>query len=160
MVYKSPLIVVSDLERSKAFYRKYLNLDVEVDFGANVTLTGGIALQTLNSWRGFIGGLEVRFHGNAGELYFEEDDFDSFLRKLDGVELVHPPMEHAWGQRAVRFYDPDRHIIEVGENLSAVARRFWDSGLTVAKIAVRMDVQEEYVRGWLNASPNNKQERR
>jgi len=147
--YRSPLIVVSDMERSKAFYQKYLGLDVKADFGANVTLTGGIALQTLETWRGFIGGLAVRFKGNAGELYFEEEDFGGFLNKLEGLELVHPPVEHPWGQRVVRFYDPDGHMIEVGEKLTAVARRFCEAGMTVPEIAARMDVREEYVRGWL-----------
>ena len=70
MKFQAPLIAVTDLERSKAFYKKYLNLDVEVDFGANVTLTGGLALQTLETWREFIGGLAVSFKSNAGELYF------------------------------------------------------------------------------------------
>jgi hypothetical protein len=32
---------------AKAFYKKYFGLEVEVDFGANVTLTGGLSLQTL-----------------------------------------------------------------------------------------------------------------
>ena len=149
MKYQSPLFAVSDLERSKAFYKKYLDMDVIVDFGANVTLTGGLSLQTLETWREFIGGVEVRFKGNACEIYFEEDDFDEFLQKIDGLELVHPPLEHRWGQRVVRFYDPDGHIIEVGENLSAVTRRFADSGMSTSEIAVRMDVREEYVKEWL-----------
>jgi len=151
MKFQLPLIAVTDLERSKAFYKKYLNLDVEVDFGANVTLTGGIALQTLETWRDFTGGVDISFKGNAGELCFEEDDFDGFLQKLEGLELVHPPLEHTWGQRVARFYDPDGHIIEVGENIAAVAQRFADSGMTVAEVAVRMDVREEYVLGWLRA---------
>ncbi|HWP80037.1 MAG TPA: VOC family protein [Candidatus Acidoferrum sp.] len=149
MRYESPLIAVTDMERSKAFYKKYLDLDVTIDFGANVTLTGGIALQTLETWRDFIGGIDVRFKGNAGELYFEEDNFDDFLSKLEGLELVHPPAQHAWGQRAVRFYDPDGHMIEVGENITAVARRFREGGMTVPEVAARMDVREEYVRNWL-----------
>ena len=37
---------------------------------------------------------------------------------------MHPVKEHSWGQRVVRFYDPDRHIIEVGENMKVVCRRF------------------------------------
>ena len=152
MKYKAPLIAVSDIERSKAFHKKHLGLDVETDFGENVTLSGGLALQTLETWREFIGGADVRFKGNAGELFFEEDDFDGFVRMLDGLELVHPPMEHSWGQRAVRFYDPDGHIIEVGENITAVARRFLDAGMTEKEIATRMDVKEEYVREWLNTS--------
>lgn len=150
MKFCVPLIAVTDLERSKVFYKKYLGLDVVVDFGSNITLTGGLSLQTLDTWRKFIGGLDVTFKGNDAELYFEADDFDGFIKNLDGLELVHPPLEHSWGQRGVRFYDPDGHIIEVGENMSAVARRFLESGMTVAEIAVRMDVQEKYVQEWIN----------
>ncbi|MGX8700701.1 VOC family protein [Caproiciproducens sp.] len=140
---------LSDLERSKTFYKKYLGLDVVTDYGANVTLTGGLALQTLETWSGFIGGLNVSFRGNDAELYFEEDDFDDFLENIGGLELVHPMKEHRWGQRVVRFYDPDNHIIEVGENMVAVTHRFADNGMTVPEIAVRMDVREEYVREML-----------
>jgi catechol 2,3-dioxygenase-like lactoylglutathione lyase family enzyme len=146
MRFISPLIAVTEMERSKTFYKKHLGLNVEQDFGANVTLTGGIALQTLETWRGFIAERDVRFGNNAAELYFEEDDFDGFVRKLDGLQLVHPPYEHPWGQRVVRFYDPDRHIIEVGENMEAVVRRFHESGMTTSEVAARMDVPEEYVR--------------
>ncbi len=55
-------------------------------------------------------------------------------------------MEHRWGQRAVRLYDPDRHVIEVAEPLTAVARRFRNAGLTEEGIAKRMDVPLEMVR--------------
>ena len=151
MKFKLPLIAVSNMERSKAFYEKYLGLSVVDDFGANVTLTGGLALQTIETWRDFIGGIDVSFKSNAGELYFEEDDFDGFIQALDGLEYVHPPKEHAWGQRVVRFFDPDCYIIEVGETLTAVARRFTDTGMTINEIAARMDVNEENVYNWLKA---------
>lgn len=29
-------------------------------------------------------------------------------------------IEHSWGQRVVRFYDPDKHIIEAGENMQFI----------------------------------------
>jgi hypothetical protein len=35
------------------------------------------------------------------------------------VEYVHPLREQPWRQRVVRFYDPDHHIIEVGESFLA-----------------------------------------
>lgn len=149
MKFIAPLIAVKDMERSKAFYKKHLGLKVEVDFGANVTLTGGLSLQTLDSWCGFIAWKDVTFKGNNAELYFEADDFDGFIRGLDELELVHPPYEHSWGQRTVRFYDPDGHIIEVGENILAPVRRFRDTGMAVSEIAARMDVQEKYVLEWL-----------
>ena len=82
------------------------------------------------------------------ELYFEETDMDTFLSHLQnrGVSYVHPPLEHSWGQRAVRFYDPDRHIIEVGEDITMVVKRFAAQNMTVAQIAKRMDVPEDFVR--------------
>ena len=43
------------MERSKTFYREVLGLHVVMDFGANVTLTGGLCLQTLDTWTDFLG---------------------------------------------------------------------------------------------------------
>ena len=79
--------------------------------------------------------------------YFEEDDFDKFTDKLKeyDIEYVHPIMEHSWGQRVVRFYDPDKHIIEVGENMKVVCKRFLDSGMTPEQVAKRMDVPMKFV---------------
>ena len=60
---------------------------------------------------------------------------------------VHPVREHQWGQRVVRFYDADGHILEVGENLKAVCRKFLDSGMTPEQVAQRMDVPMKFVKG-------------
>lgn len=151
MKFKSPLLVVNDIERSKKFYKDVLGLRVILDFGANVTLTGGVSLQTKESWKGFIQkeDSEIIFNGNDAELYFEEDNFDSFIEKLSDlkfIEYVHPVVEHSWGQRVVRFYDLDKHILEVGENMNAVCKRFIMSGLTVEETANRMNVPIKYVQ--------------
>ena len=151
MKFKNPLLVVSDMEKSKKFYKDVLGLRIIMDFGANVTLTGGLCLQTKETWMEFIGAKEdeVVFGGNNAEIYFEEDDFDAFaekLKDLKNINYVHPVIEHRWGQRVVRFYDPDRHIIEVGENLKFVCRRFLDSGMTEEEVAVRMDVPLIFVQ--------------
>lgn len=53
MKLKNPLLAVRDMERSKTFYREVLGLHVVMDFGANVTLTGGLCLQTLDTWTDF-----------------------------------------------------------------------------------------------------------
>lgn len=148
MELKNPLLAVADMERSLAFYETVLGLRVVLDFGASKTLTGGLCLQTLDTWRSFLGTDQVAFGGNDAEIYFEEDRFDAFAERLSTlpIQYVHPVKEHRWGQRVVRFYDPDRHIIEVGENMAAVCRRFLDSGLTPEQTAERMDVSLEYVR--------------
>ena len=154
MKFLNPLIVVSNMEKSKLFYYEVLGLKVIEDFGANITLTGGIALQTKDSWSTFIHkeDSEIVFGGNESELYFEEDDFDSFIKRLNNmrdINYVHSMIEHSWGQRVVRFYDPDRHIIEVGENMIKVVRRFLDSGLSIEETAIRMDVSLDYVKSYL-----------
>ena len=149
MKMKNPMLAVTDIDKSVEFYKKVLGLRVIMDFGANKTLTGGLALQTLESWREFIGTDEVLFGGNSSEVYFEEDDFDEFADRLKEceVEYVHPVKEHAWGQRVVRIYDPDKHIIEVGENLKTVCKRFLNSGMTPEQAAERMDVPLKFVKG-------------
>ena len=104
MKYTGTLIAVSDMERSKQFYQEVLGLKVIADFGANVTLEGGLFLQTLETWKEFIRTDQVAFQSNACELYFEEREFDGFLEHLKAFDLsyVHEPLMHSWGQRDVR----------------------------------------------------------
>ena len=148
MELKNPMLVVKDINKSVEFYKKVLGLDVILDFGANKTLAGGLCLQTEDTFRDFIDGKDISFGGNNFEIYFEEDDFDKFAEKLKeyNVKYVHPVKEHSWGQRVVRFYDPDKHIIEVGENMKTVCRRFLDSGMTPEETAKRMDVPVGFVK--------------
>ena len=150
--YTSTLIAVADMEISKQFYHDVLGLEIVADFGDNVTLDGGIALQTMNTWKTFIRTDNLVLPNNAGELYFEEEDMDTFcdhLKKFD-ICYVHPLFEHRWGQRVVRFYDPDKHIIEVGEKLDAVILRFMENGLSAEETAARMDIPVDFVRACLN----------
>ncbi|MBN1045750.1 glyoxalase [Clostridium botulinum] len=151
MKFTNPLIVVNDIEKAKQFYHEVLGLNVILDFGSNITLTGGISLQTKKSWMIFINKQEdeIQFGGNNAELYFEEENFDSFIEKINNIadiEYVHSVIEHSWGQRVVRFYDLDKHIIEIGESMSVVCKRFMRSGLSIEETAKRMDVPAEYVQ--------------
>ena len=153
--YTSTLIAVSDLEKSKQFYRDVLGMKVVADFGANVTLDGGLVLQTMDTWKSFIRTDNVVLPNNAGELYFEEEDMDAFCEHLKQFDIryVHPLFEHRWGQRVVRFYDPDMHIIEVGEKLDAVILRFVEQGLSAEETAARMDIPVEFVTACLKKEP-------
>ena len=82
MKLKNPMLVVTDLEKSQAFYREVLGLRVVLDFGANVTLTGGLCLQTRESWMEFLHKekQEIRFGGCDGEIYLETEDLDAFWK--------------------------------------------------------------------------------
>ena len=147
MKIKNTMLVVTDIDKSVEFYKKVLGLRVIMDFGANKTLTGGLALQTLDTWREFIGTDDISFGNNSSEIYFEEDNFDKFAERLQkfDVDYVHPVKEHSWVQRVVRIYDPDKHIIEIGENIKSVCQRFLDSGMTAKQVAERMDVPIKFV---------------
>lgn len=148
MNYVCTLISVKDIEKSKRFYHDVLGLEVLQDLGANVALTGGLALQTMETWETFIGRSDITLQNNAVELVFEEQDLDAFLEKLKTfpIDYVHDVLEHEWGQRVVRFYDPDYHIIEVGEDMRVVVRRFHENGMTEEQIAARMGVPLAYVQ--------------
>ena len=152
MRYTGTLIAVKDMEKSRRFYCEVLGLGVTADFGANVTLEGGVTLQTMDTWKSFIGGRNIILQNHAWELYFEEADLDGLLRKLQEFDIryVHKPTEHSWGQRVVRFYDPDGHIIEVGEEITMVIKRFAGCGMTAEQVAVRMDVPVSYVQECLD----------
>ena len=118
-----------------------------MDFGANKTLTGGLALQTLETYKEFIGTSDISFGGNNFELYFEEDNFDKFtnnLRKCD-VQYIHPVKEHSWGQRVVRSMTRTGILSKWAKIMKVVCKRFIDSGMTPEQTAERMDVPVEYV---------------
>lgn len=138
MRLKNILIVVKDIEKSKAFYQDLFGLTVVTDFGGNVILTEGLVLQEQTIWEGFVE-REVTHGGNDAELYFEENDIDGFLEKLEQssypIEYVNPSMEHDWGQRVIRIYDPDKHVIEIGESMEYVARRFLKQGMSAEEVA-------------------------
>ena len=51
----------------------------------------------------------------------------------------------------IRFYDLDGHIIEVGEDMRMVIKRFLASGMTMEEVSVKMDVSAENLIELLNS---------
>ena len=117
MRLKNVLIVVNDIEKSKAFYKDLFGLDVVLDNDGNMILTEGLVLQDAAIWKSFLD-KDIIPRNNATELYFEESDIEGFAKKLDEyrppIQYVNRLMEHSWGQKVIRFYDPDGNLIEVG----------------------------------------------
>ena len=116
MKLKNILIVVKNLERSRKFYHDLFGLELLLDQDGNLILTEGLVLQDEKIWKKFLG-RDIILENNACELYFEERDLDAFIRKLEtlypSVRYVNRLMTHSWGQKVVRFYDPDGNLIEV-----------------------------------------------
>lgn len=147
MKFMSSMIVVSDMARSKKFYGDLFGETVLMDLGANVTLSGGLALQEKNYWATLMGKPveEIRPGNDNFELYYETDDLDAFLPRLEasGAQMAQPVGEAPWGQRTARFYDPDHNLIEVGENMEIVIKRFFAQGMTPEQVSQRTGIPLE-----------------
>ncbi|MGN0715384.1 MAG: VOC family protein [Anaerovoracaceae bacterium] len=117
MRLKNILIVVKDIEKSRKYYHDLFGLEMIVDNDGNMILTEGLVLQEEKYWKEFLG-KEIIGKNNSCELYFEENDIEAFVQKLETLypetEYANTLMTHSWGQRVVRFYDPDGNLIEVG----------------------------------------------
>ena len=117
MKLKNYLIVVKDIEKSRRFYEDLFGLEMLVDNDGNMVLSDGLALQEEKYWKVFLG-KDIIPESNSYELYFEEADIEGFINKLESmypeVKYVNRLMTHSWGQKVIRFYDPDGNLIEVG----------------------------------------------
>ena len=157
MKYMGSLYAVDDKERTIAFYKEVCGLRVIQDFGTNFTMTGGISFQTRESWSGFLEKQpsDIHYGGNDAEIYLECEDLDAFVKLLNSrtdTILLHPVKEHDWGQRGIRFYDPDMHIIEVSEPLPVVVSRFTQQGMSPSQISEKMGLSERMVNRMLDAT--------
>ena len=128
MKLKNVLIVVKDIERSKQFYHDLFGLDMVLDNDGNMILTEGLVLQDEKIWKEFLG-KDIIPKSNSCELYFEEQDIEAFIEKLEktypSVQYVNQLMIHSWGQKVIRFYDLDGNLIEVGTPMYCENRDLW-----------------------------------
>lgn len=123
MRLRNVLITVTDIERSKTFYKELFGLDVVLDNGGNVIMTEGLVLQDIALWERNTG-FSVTPRNNATLLYFEEKQLDVFVEKLQKYnqrqksvtgEALSEPVLQGESPRSVYLYDPDGNLIEVGE---------------------------------------------
>ena len=154
MKYNCTVISVADINAARKFYEDLFGLEVFQDYGRNIAFTCGLALHQDFDWLVHLPKESILRKSNNVELCFEEQDFDSFLHKLKeypNIECLGEVIEHSWGQRVIRFYDLDGHIIEVGENMKMVIKRFLASGMTIDEVSVKMDVSFEDLTKLLNS---------
>lgn len=117
MKLRNILLAVNDIERAIRFYKEIFGLQVILDQDGNVIMSEGLVLQDAKIWKQFLN-KDLISKNNMAELYFEESDIEGFVKKLEEsdfeIEYVNKLMTHSWGQKVVRFYDPDGNLIEVG----------------------------------------------
>lgn len=120
MRFINPIPFVRDIERSKDFYARLLGLKIREDFGSFVLFESGFAIHEGSALEETVWGKPSSSNEPYGRgnllLYFEHEDVDAAFKRIGPhVELIHPVERQSWGQRVFRFYDPDRHAVEIGE---------------------------------------------
>ena len=150
--FLSSVLFVSDITASRRFYEELLGQKVEGDFGLNVGFAGGFAIWQSAHAQQTIASPEVVPPTPVGcgncELYFETESLDAVWAKLaaGGVTCVRPIREQPWGQGVFRVVDPGPHLVDIGEPMPVVVRRFIAQGQTVEQIAARTFMPVEMVR--------------
>lgn len=149
--FQSAVIFVRDITTSRHFYETLLQQKVSMDHGLNVGFEAGFALWQQDHALSVIfpAGLPQQTSAPQPrlELYFETEQLDADWEMLAAAHtpVVHGILEQPWGQRVFRVYDPDQHIVELGEPLPFVIQRLRSQGLTVEEIAQRMSIPVEVI---------------
>jgi len=150
MKFHSPMIIVEDIEKSKRFYTGVLNETITLDLGVYVMM-GGFSMMAREKWNEQTNDSLVPNNNTARcfELYFEESKFDDFVKTLQNnneVKKFQPLTEAPWGQRTIRFLDPDNHVIEVSEPMEEVVLRLLASGMTQQEACEKSMMPVEFVQ--------------
>jgi catechol 2,3-dioxygenase-like lactoylglutathione lyase family enzyme len=152
--FQAAVFFVSDVAASKRFYSEVLGQKIVSDFGANVTFEGGLSIWETNYALRTIFGEKAKgmsVGANNAEIYYETDDLKGLFVRLQAaqVKVIHGIMEHPWGQRGFRVYDPDGHIVEFSEPMSAVVLRLHNQGLSDKDIAAKSMMSPEFIEAVL-----------
>lgn len=121
------LLVVSDMERSRTFYRDVLGAEVYREYGGT-----SVVLRFLGTWILLVtGGGPTK--DKPGVTFAPPADPDTVSHEMTirvpdchaayevlrsrGAEFLTPPVEYDWEIRAF-FRDPDGHLLEISESRS------------------------------------------
>lgn len=155
MKYMGALLAVGDLGRSRKFYEGLLGQAVEVDFGPCVGYAGGFSIMEKSLWKEVLGIGAVAAKPNDHELYFEDEDVEGVSGRLAaaGREFLHGVREQPWRQKVLRCYDPDGHLVEIGETMPSLIGRLAAEGMDSSGIVEATGLPEAMVAGVLGAAP-------
>lgn len=149
--YHSVVLLCSDMQRSVSFYQDLFHLEIELQIDGLTTFTGGISLwdQKIASDLMYNGAEPSPPQKHPGqEIYFETDEIEKFAEVLTArsVTLMHQIQKTPWQQQTIRFFDPDGHLIEVGESMEEVIRRIAREGHTPEEVSALTFMPVEIIR--------------
>jgi len=148
--FHSSVVFTADIRRLSAFYIEVLGQAVQHDFGACIVLQCGLSLWQPSDELTIAAKLGYCCHASGNknlELCFETETFTPEVErsKASGGTFLHDVVEEPWGQQAVRFFDPDGNLVELGESIPTFVRRHHAAGLSPEAVAERTGVPLEAV---------------
>lgn len=120
-VFYNTIVFVKDIARSKKFYTDVIGLKVLEDFQTIVFFENHFTIHNGNNLLKTIFKRPPLLNFTKGkkniEIYFETDSIEESYNKIivNKIKVIHPIEKQAWGQKVFRFYDPDNHLVEIGE---------------------------------------------
>lgn len=149
MQYKGMMLAVKDMKKSKDFYIRVLKQKVMMDMGTHVLFENGVSLQE-NYYE--MVGIEsdmMYWKSNNFQVYFDVEDlspWEELLENDPSIIFLHKVREYPWGQRSMRVYDPDGHIVEIAEDIDTTIKRFLDTGMSDEEVAKVTMYPIEYIQ--------------
>ncbi len=122
LYFVNTIVFVKDIKASTRFYAELLGLKIMnsyetiVWFENNFTIHDAVALYKTIYKKESPSASAPQGKDNV-DIYFECTDLGALYNRLveHNVEFIHGIETQHWGQKVMRLYDPDRHIIEIGE---------------------------------------------
>ncbi len=154
---KATIVYCKDITVSKDFYTKILGFAVEMDLTSVIFFKEGIAIWQVKEGHLLKEKLGSNFNSGEGkkfELYFEVHNWQEFVDGLKNysIEFLHETHQEPWGQRTIRFYDPDKNIVEIAETLEDFISRMHNEGMSAKEIAKKNEISIEEVENILRSN--------
>lgn len=152
----STVLFVKNIEVSKSFYSDLLGLTINIDLGKDVIFDCGLTIWEINEKHVIpktLGPEKIKdFTINRFEICFETEDIEKIYTTLKDkkIRFLHDIHVEPWGQQTIRFFDPDSHLIEIGESMRHFVRRFYNEGMTPEQISEKTSIPVDEVKNFLS----------
>lgn len=149
--FHSTVIITKDFDKMKVFYQEILQQEIEVDFGSCVGFKNGISLWKLSEEYIIAKKLGKIYDASGNknlEICFETDDFEEVVSNLvkHNLKYLHETIEERWGQKTIRFYDPENNLVEIGETIPCFVKRFRNQGMSAEEVSKKTSVPIQMVK--------------
>jgi lactoylglutathione lyase len=117
----SVILYVAHLDRSIAFYRQLIGLQLKVqDHGYAEFVTQGTKFGLFERAKlPELIGRDARAGGPGGEIAFLVSDVDGEAARLRaaGAKILTGPTDRPWGHRTLHLPDPDGFVVELAQEI-------------------------------------------